>query len=84
MNVGLSCRIDSEYLKKKLNAVKSSAAPDSSRSLTQVKMLIYMDALQNLIKGREKDLRKAAFSNITERVENDIRLRFCEPNMASM
>lgn len=83
-NVGLSCRIDSEYLKTKLNAVKSSAAPDSSRSLTQVKMLIYMDALQNLIKGREKDLRKATFSNITERVENDIRLRFCEPNMASM
>lgn len=79
-----SLPIDSEYLKKKLNAVKSSAAPDSSRSLTQVKMLIYMDALQNLIKGREKDLRKATFSNITERVENDIRLRFCEPNMASM
>lgn len=41
-----------------------------------------MDALQTLISLRSRQMQKVELSKITEKIENDIRERFADPNVA--
>lgn len=70
--------IPSEYLKKAIQSLKG--APQSTHNILQMKIIIYMDALITLIKSKQKNLSRIEFSQITEKVENDIRNRFSAEN----
>lgn len=54
----------------------------SKRDFLHIKLIIYMDALQSLISLRSRQMQKAELSGITEKIENDIRHRFADPNVA--
>lgn len=70
--------IKSEYLKKHIETIQQSAA--STESLMRLKMIIYMDCLLNLIKSRARSLKKTELSDISEKIENNIRDRFADPD----
>ncbi|XP_075147572.1 RNA polymerase I subunit E [Haematobia irritans] len=70
--------ISSEYLKQLITAIQQHAA--SSESLQRIKLIIYMDCLLNLIKSRARSLKKTELSKISEKVENNVRERFSDPN----
>lgn len=50
--------------------------------MLHIKIIIYMDALQSLISLRSRQMQKVELSRITEKIENDIRHRFADPNVA--
>ncbi|XP_055903282.1 uncharacterized protein LOC129939330 [Eupeodes corollae] len=66
--------ISSEFLKKYILQLKTG--PKSNQVNLNMKIIIYMDALLKLITSRVKRLKKFELSQITEKVENDIRERF--------
>lgn len=43
-----------------------------------------MDGLANLLRSRARNLKNVDLSGITEKVENDIRERFSDPNSKKM
>lgn len=46
----------------------------------RLKMIVYMDCLLNLIKSRARSLKKTELSDISEKIENNVRDRFADPN----
>lgn len=75
--ISATFRIESEFLKAKITAVKSSSDPSSTSNLQIIKAIIYMDALTALIKSKAKILSKVELSGIAEKVENHIKKNFC-------
>ncbi|EDW44624.1 uncharacterized protein LOC6616618 [Drosophila sechellia] len=73
--------IKSEYLKSCLAKIQEKPV-SSKRDFLHIKLIIYMDALQSLISLRSRQMQKAELSGITEKIENDIRHRFADPNVA--
>ncbi|KAH8349086.1 hypothetical protein KR084_005161 [Drosophila pseudotakahashii] len=73
--------IKSEYLKTCLARIQEKAVP-SKQDFLHIKLIIYMDALQSLIALRSRQMQRAELSGITEKIENDIRIRFADPNVA--
>ncbi|XP_017013521.2 uncharacterized protein Polr1E [Drosophila takahashii] len=73
--------IKSEYLKTCLARIQEKAVP-SKQDFLHIKLIIYMDALQSLIALRSRQMQRAELSGITEKIENDIRHRFADPNVA--
>ncbi|XP_023304250.2 DNA-directed RNA polymerase I subunit rpa49 [Lucilia cuprina] len=70
--------IQSEFLKKLIETIQQS--PADKEGLDRLKLIIYMDSLLKLIKSRVKSLKKANLSDISEKVENNVRDRFSDPN----
>lgn len=70
--------IQSEFLKKLIENIQQS--PADNESLLRLKLIIYMDSLLKLIKSRARSLKKAELSEISEKVENNVRDRFSDPN----
>uniref|UniRef100_A0A1I8PN50 DNA-directed RNA polymerase I subunit RPA49 n=2 Tax=Stomoxys calcitrans TaxID=35570 RepID=A0A1I8PN50_STOCA len=73
--------ISSEYLKQTIASIQQSTA--SVENLQRLKLIIYMDSLLNLIKSRVRSLNKAELSQISEKVENNVRERFSDPNSSA-
>ncbi|XP_017067236.2 uncharacterized protein LOC108105267 [Drosophila eugracilis] len=73
--------IKSEYLKTFLTRIQEKPVT-SKQDFLHIKLIIYMDALQSLISLRSRQMQKAELSGITEKIENDIRIRFADPNVA--
>ncbi|XP_001979658.3 uncharacterized protein LOC6551861 [Drosophila erecta] len=73
--------VKSEYLKTCLAAIQEKAV-SSKQDFLHIKLIIYMDGLQSLISLRSRQMQKVELSGITEKVENDIRHRFADPNVA--
>lgn len=70
--------IKSEFLKKLISSIQQTTA--NTENLLRLKLIIYMDSLLNLCKSRARNLKKAELSQISEKVENNIRDRFSDPN----
>lgn len=70
--------ISSEYLKECILELQKSTT--SAKGLMHIKLIIYMDGLMRTVKSRTRLFDKIELSGITEKVENDIRNRFCDPN----
>lgn len=60
--------------------VEIQQATPSAENFQRLKLIIYMDSLLNLIKSRVRSLKKVELSQISEKVENNIRDRFADPN----
>ncbi|KAH8243672.1 hypothetical protein KR032_009219, partial [Drosophila birchii] len=73
--------IKSEYLKNCLIRIQEKSIT-SKQDMLHIKIIIYMDALQSLISLRSRQMQKVELSRITEKIENDIRHRFADPNVA--
>ncbi|KAH8288879.1 hypothetical protein KR054_011241 [Drosophila jambulina] len=73
--------IKSEYLKNCLARIQEKSIT-SKQDMLHIKIIIYMDALQSLISLRSRQMQKVELSRITEKIENDIRQRFADPNVA--
>ncbi|KAH8268067.1 hypothetical protein KR018_011224 [Drosophila ironensis] len=71
----------SDYLKECVARIQSKGIA-SKQDFLHIKLIIYMDALRNLISLRSRQIQKAELSGITEKVENDIKRRFADPNLA--
>lgn len=78
LSIYLYYRISSEYLKQLIVSIQQS--PANAVNLQRLKFIIYMDCLLNLIKSRVRSLKKAELSKISEKVENNVRDRFADPN----
>ncbi|KAM7359767.1 RNA polymerase I subunit E [Cochliomyia hominivorax] len=70
--------IKSEFLRKHIETIQQK--PVDNDSLLKLKLIIYMDCLLKLIKSRARSLKKAELSDISEKVENNVRDRFSDPN----
>ncbi|XP_005184572.2 uncharacterized protein LOC101892391 [Musca domestica] len=70
--------ISSEYLKKLIVDIQQGTL--SAENLERIKIILYMDCLLNLIKSRVRSLKKAELSKISEKIENNVRDRFADPN----
>ncbi|XP_061392291.1 uncharacterized protein LOC133327769 [Musca vetustissima] len=68
----------SEYLKQLIADIQQSTS--SVENLQRIKIILYMDCLLNLIKSRVRSLKKAELSKISEKIENNVRDRFADPN----
>ncbi|XP_017113630.1 uncharacterized protein LOC108136779 [Drosophila elegans] len=73
--------IKSEYLKTCLGRIQEKTIT-SKQDFLHIKLIIYMDALQSLISLRSRQMQRVELSRITEKIENDIRRRFADPNVA--
>ncbi|EDW23918.1 GL23660 [Drosophila persimilis] len=73
--------IESEYLRTCLKRIQDREIA-SKQDFLHIKLIIYMDALQSLIALRSRQMKGAELSRITEKIENDIRHRFADPNVA--
>ncbi|EDV42691.1 uncharacterized protein Dana_GF18123 [Drosophila ananassae] len=73
--------LKSEYLKECLGRIQNKTVT-SKEDFLHIKLIIYMDALQTLISLRSRQMQKVELSKITEKIENDIRQRFADPNVA--
>nr|XP_016943908.2 uncharacterized protein LOC108020291 [Drosophila suzukii] len=73
--------IKSEYLKSCLVRIQEKPV-SSKKDFLHIKLIIYMDALQSLISLRSRQMQGKELSRITEKIENDIRHRFADPNVA--
>ncbi|XP_034665084.1 uncharacterized protein LOC117899284 [Drosophila subobscura] len=73
--------IESEYLRGCLKAIQDKEIT-SKQDFLNIKLIIYMDALQSLIALRSRQMKRVELSRITEKIENDIRHRFEDPNVA--
>ncbi|KAH8383058.1 hypothetical protein KR009_006610 [Drosophila setifemur] len=73
--------IKSEYLKECLGRIQAKTIT-SKQDFLHIKLIIYMDALQSLISLRSRQMQRSELSRITEKIENDIRRRFADPNVA--
>ncbi|XP_002137217.2 uncharacterized protein Polr1E [Drosophila pseudoobscura] len=73
--------IESEYLRTCLKRIQDREIA-SNQDFLHIKLIIYMDALQSLIALRSRQMKGAELSRITEKIENDIRHRFADPNVA--
>lgn len=75
--------IESVYLLDIIGRCQASKQPDSPANIELVKVCIYVDALitfQKKLRGVvDKQSRLSTFSNITEKVEVDIRRHFTQP-----
>uniref|UniRef100_D3TRL7 RNA polymerase I 49 kDa subunit n=1 Tax=Glossina morsitans morsitans TaxID=37546 RepID=D3TRL7_GLOMM len=73
--------IKSEYLLSKISGLQEGVP--SAEIFLQIKIILYMDCLFNLIKSKTRSLKKAELSEISEKVENIVRERFADPNRYS-
>ncbi|XP_020813640.1 DNA-directed RNA polymerase I subunit RPA49 [Drosophila serrata] len=73
--------IKSEYLKNCITRIQEKSLT-SKQDMLHIKIIIYLDALQSLISLRSRQMQKVELSRITEKIENDIRHRFEDPNVA--
>ncbi|XP_016970914.1 uncharacterized protein LOC108038593 [Drosophila rhopaloa] len=73
--------IKSEYLKTCLGRIQEKTST-SKQDFLHIKLIVYMDALQSLISLRSRQMQNVELSQITEKIENDIRHRFADPNVA--
>ncbi|XP_022211547.2 uncharacterized protein LOC111066906 [Drosophila obscura] len=73
--------IESEYLRTCLKRIQDREIT-SKQDFLHIKLIIYMDALQSLIAMRARQMKRVELSRITEKIENDIRHRFADPNVA--
>jgi len=73
--------IESDYLRECIKRIKDKEI-SSKQDFLNIKLIIYMDALQSLIALRKRQMKHVELSRISEKVENDIRHRFADPNVA--
>ncbi|KAH8359957.1 hypothetical protein KR093_009780 [Drosophila rubida] len=73
--------IESDYLRECIKRIQEKATA-TKQDFLNIKLIIYMDALQSLISLRKRQMKHVELSRITEKVENDIRHRFADPNVA--
>ncbi|XP_034115304.2 uncharacterized protein LOC117575274 [Drosophila albomicans] len=73
--------IESDYLRECIKRIQEKPIA-SKQDFLNIKLIIYMDALQSLISLRKRQMKFVELSRITEKVENDIRHRFADPNAA--
>lgn len=73
--------IESDYLRDCIKRIQNKEIT-TKQDILHIKLIIYMDALQSLIALRKRQMKRVEFSKITEKVENDIRHRFADPNVA--
>ncbi|KAH8311317.1 hypothetical protein KR044_005656, partial [Drosophila immigrans] len=73
--------IESDYLRECIKRIQEKEIA-SKQDFLNIKLIIYMDALQSLISLRKRQMKHVEMSRITEKVENDIRHRFADPNVA--
>lgn len=71
--------IESDYLRECIKKIQDKENP-TKKDFLNIKLIIYMDALQSLIALRKRQMKRVELSRITEKVENDIRHRFADPN----
>ncbi|KAM8705058.1 hypothetical protein ACLKA7_009509 [Drosophila subpalustris] len=76
-----SLPIESDYLRDCIKRIQDKEVP-SRQDFLNIKLIIYMDALQSLIALRKRQMNRVELSRITEKVENNIRERFADPNAA--
>lgn len=72
-------RIESDYLRECIKRIQDKENT-TAKDFLNIKLIIYMDALQSLIALRKRQMKHVELSRITEKVENDIRHRFADPN----
>ncbi|XP_017847100.1 uncharacterized protein LOC108603106 isoform X2 [Drosophila busckii] len=75
-----SLPIESDYLRECIKRLQEKAVT-SKLDYLHIKLIIYMDALQSLIALRKRQMKYVELSRISEKVENDIRQRFADPNL---
>lgn len=76
-----------KYVKDIIKQCQECKNPDSAENITKIKVCIYIDALINYlqkIRVRYTDMRVVPFSEITQKVETDIRHKFSEPDTIKM
>ncbi|KAH8417785.1 hypothetical protein KR222_005796, partial [Zaprionus bogoriensis] len=73
--------IESDYLRECIKRIQDKEIT-SKKDFLNIKLIIYMDALQSLIALRKRQMKHVELSRITEKVENDIRRRFADPNVS--
>ncbi|XP_034489248.1 uncharacterized protein LOC117792993 [Drosophila innubila] len=73
--------IESDYLRECIKRIQDKEI-SSKQDFLNIKLIIYMDALQSLIALRKRQMKYVELSRISEKVENDIRHRFADPNVA--
>lgn len=71
-------RIESDYLREYIKGIQDKENT-TAKDFLNIKLIIYMDALQSLIALRKRQMKHVELSRITEKVENDIRGRFADP-----
>lgn len=76
-----SLPIESDYLRDCIKRIQDKET-NSRNDFLNIKLIIYMDALQSLIALRKRHMKFVELSRITEKVETDIRGRFADPNVA--
>lgn len=76
-----------QYLLDIIKQCQDCKNPDSAENITKIKVCIYIDALINFlrqIRVKRSDMRTETFSEITQKVETDIRHKFSEPDTLKM
>ncbi|KAI9580135.1 uncharacterized protein LOC119639346 [Glossina fuscipes] len=73
--------IKSEYLLSKISGLQEGVP--NADIFSQIKIILYMDCLFNLIKSKTRSLKKVELSEISEKVENIVRERFADPSRYS-
>ncbi|EDW59369.1 uncharacterized protein Polr1E [Drosophila virilis] len=73
--------IESDYLRDCIKRIQDKEVT-TKQDILNLKLIIYMDALQSLIALRKRQMKHVELSRITEKVENDVRHRFADPNVA--
>ncbi|XP_030370836.1 uncharacterized protein LOC115621353 [Scaptodrosophila lebanonensis] len=76
-----SLPLESEYLRDALKCIQAKEIP-SRKDFLNIKLIMFMDALQTLILMHKRQMKKVELSRISECVENDIRQRFADPLVA--
>ncbi|CAD6993052.1 uncharacterized protein LOC101448645 [Ceratitis capitata] len=70
--------IKSEYLCNCIKRIQDSSPTPAG--FLNLKLIIYMDCLLNLLKTRVRSIKSVELSGITEKAENDVRTRFSDPH----
>ncbi|XP_017953623.1 uncharacterized protein LOC108649127 [Drosophila navojoa] len=76
-----SLPIESDFLRECIMRIQNKEIT-TKQDFLHIKLIIYMDALQSLITLRKRQMKNVELSKISEKVENDIRHRFADPNVA--
>lgn len=68
------------YLTNVVKSIQLSKEPDSKENLDTVAICVYADSLIRLINRRNLNLGRFELSKISDKVENDIKAKFCQQN----